>query len=144
MRCNWPSCPIPAKYTPVVEIPCIRSRFVIPPIDVDEAKLLLSRGLLERFGLSPHKFYQQYEASVKDFEDGTVTVRSEPTILIGREVCQTHKDTYNLFNWIQRKEWAALREAARCHGVEMPAGELLVVKFMPVGWTPQCRLVMER
>jgi hypothetical protein len=82
---------------------------------------------------------RQYESLLNEYNRVKTDMikTDEPTYLLGKEVCQKHKDTYNFFNWFRRSEWGYLREAARAHGYELPTPELLVVQFRPVGWLPQ-------
>ncbi len=75
--------------------------------------------------------------TVQEIEDGTFRAADKPTYLIGHEVCETHRNNYNLMDWIRPQEWALLREAAHSKGFNIPEQALAVIKFMPLGWTPE-------
>lgn len=136
MRCNYPNCRDVAEYTPVIEVPTIRSKGVIPPTrpnpSVHAPDLQFS--------------FQRYEELLAEAKlaEGQMVISQTPTMLIGREVCKMHKAKYNLFDWFKRSEWEVMREAARHHGCIIPESHLIQIKFMPVGWTPQGGLVIER
>lgn len=102
--CQYPNCRSKALWTPVVELPTIRT-----------------------------------------LGDSSVMIRTErPTVLLGREVCQAHRDSYNLTDWVSAADWALLDEAARANGFELPSAVLTVVQFRPVGWTPTRHFELER
>lgn len=136
MRCNYPNCGMKAEWTPVVEVPTIRSVGVIKPTvpnpNVHAPDLQFS--------------FQRYEELLAEakLREGQMIVSETPTMLIGREVCTLHKRKYNLFDWFKRSEWEVMREAARAHGCIIPESHLIQIKFMPVGWTPAGGLVIER
>lgn len=136
MKCNYPTCREPASYTPVIELPTIRSIGVIMPT-VPNRKVH-APDLEFSFGR-----YEELLADAKS-RSGTVTVSETPTYLLGREVCRRHKEKYNLFDWFKISEWEVVRETARAHGCIIPEARLLVIKFMPVGWRPTGGLLMER
>lgn len=68
----------------------------------------------------------------------------KPTLLIAKEVCQQHRDTYNLVDWIKPSDWTALQEVAMCNGYTLKEASLIDVRFYPVGWEPQRYMELER
>lgn len=69
---------------------------------------------------------------------------TQPTYLLGREVCQRHRDTYNLLEWFGQADWSQLQEAARANGYLIPAPKLMTVEFRPLNWHPRNTLELER
>ena len=104
MKCQYPNCHQTARWTPIVELPTVRS-----------------------------------------VGDSLAMVRTDqPTILLCREVCEHHKQTYNLAQWINEADWQYIREAARESGYAIPSIELVTVQFRPVGWHPRNTIPIER
>ncbi len=136
MKCNYPNCNTMATFTPVIEVPTIRSKGVIKPTipnpNVHAPDLQFS--------------FQRYEELLADakLRENQMVISETPTYLIGREVCRFHKEKYNLFDWMKRSEWEVMREAARHHGCIIPESHLIQIKFMPIGWTPKGGLAMVR
>ena len=104
MTCQYPNCYHVALYTPVVELPTIRTS-----------------------------------------GDSTTFVETDqPTTLLMREVCQAHRDIYNLSDWIPPADWAYIQEAARSRGYQIPRPDLIIVTFRPIGWKPRRTIPLER
>ena len=61
---------------------------------------------------------------------------THPTFLLGKEVCQRHRDDYNLSEWIHTGDWAALQDLAHENGFHLPPLGIVTVQFRPIGWTP--------
>lgn len=133
MRCNYPNCRSDALYTPVVELPTIRTRGVIKPL---LSNLVHDPLALRRAGFNRNQMIRQYEESIRTFaaDENERVYTDRPTMLLCKEVCRVHKESYNLFNWIRRSEIHAIREAARHYGVEIQADNMIVIKFQPIGW----------
>lgn len=104
MKCQYPNCHKLALWTPVVELPTLRTAG----------------------------------------DEGEMVKTDRPTVLLGREVCQDHRDTYNLADWMPAGDWAVLQEAARANGYVIPDAPLIGVQFRPVGWKPNRTLEVER
>lgn len=69
---------------------------------------------------------------------GNVTATAtQPTYLLCREVCEDHKKTYALSDWVSESDWKALQESAREVGFHIPEILVVVVQFMPLGWQPK-------
>lgn len=69
----------------------------------------------------------------------------KPTLLVFHEVCQHHKETYNLSYWIQPHEWAEVQKEAKQRGFEIPDINIIQVHFRPIEWEPSMRyLEVER
>lgn len=96
MNCCYPNCRALAIWTPVVEVPTLRS--------VGEGQAMVET--------------------------------TRPTLLICREVCDTHKDSYNLADWISLHDWQAMQEAAEANGYFIPNVGTIGVSFRPVDWHP--------
>lgn len=135
MNCNWPNCRLPALWTPVIEVPTVRTVGLIKP----QLSPLLRQGrTMAKFKLNPHRIVAQYEALMRSYNldlDKMVNT-DQPTYLIGREVCNDHKTTYNILDWIRAADWIVLREAAQHYGYDLPPAGLVRVKFQPLGWKP--------
>lgn len=61
---------------------------------------------------------------------------AQPTILVGKEICQTHRDSYNLKDWLSAGDWKAMQDLAHETGFHLSNMDLVVVRFHPLGWTP--------
>lgn len=72
---------------------------------------------------------------------GQAMVQTEkPTYLLGKEVCQHHKETYNLGDWISKGDWEALQDLAHQSGYHIPEVDIMGVEFRPIGWEPSRHL----
>lgn len=70
--------------------------------------------------------------------EGNVTASTaQPTFLLCREVCEDHKATYALSDWISETDWKYVQEAAAEEGLSIPSIQLVGVRFMPLGWHPK-------
>lgn len=65
---------------------------------------------------------------------------TQPTILVGKEVCQQHRDSYNLKEWMSAGDWTALQDLAHEQGYHLPEMGVILVRFHPLGWTPKRHL----
>lgn len=63
----------------------------------------------------------------------------KPTLLLFLEVCQHHKETYNLSYWMQPHEWEGIQKEARQRGYEIPDVTIIQVHFRPIDWEPSMR-----
>lgn len=77
-------------------------------------------------------------------ESNEMVVTDKATHLLFKEVCQKHKDNYNILDWFQGNDWDYVQEAARHHGRYIPDPHLIEVMFKPIGWTPNRSLELER
>lgn len=143
MTCNYPLCKQPALYTPVVEIPTIRTVGMHKPVLTQAAR---DPFLMQSIGLSTPIAIRQYEIATEDYRlhSNDMVKTDKPTYLLGREVCQLHRDTYNLFDWFGANEWDHLVEAARHRGFDLPLASNVIITFRPVGWRPGQTMEMER
>jgi len=83
--------------------------------------------------------------TVRTAGDSTEMVRtSKPTTLLCREICDHHRATYHLTDWIHAGDWAALQDVARASGYTLLAADLITVQFMPLYWTPKNGLELSR
>lgn len=62
---------------------------------------------------------------------------NKPTILLGKEVCQRHRDNYNLADWIPEGDWEAMEDVAHMNGYALKPMALVTINFRPLGWTPK-------
>lgn len=119
MTCNYPLCRLSAMFTPVVVVPTIRTVGMHLP---NLHPLSTDHDFMRMIGLDSGMAIRQYEAAMEDYRlhSDDMVKTDRPTYLIGREVCQAHRDTFNLFDWFHASEWVHLQEAARsldttCH-----------------------------
>lgn len=104
MTCAYPNCRVVAVWTPVIELPTLRSQ-----------------GM-----------------------EHTMVETKRPTTLLCQPVCQGHRDTYNLADWIKTGDWAALQDLAHEKGYHIPEITLIAVQFRPLDWHPRHSLELER
>lgn len=104
MKCNYPNCSDPALWTPVIELPTLRS--------VGDSQAMVQT--------------------------------SRPTTLICREVCERHKQSYLLSDWIKAGDWDAMQNLAHEKGLHIPSIYLMAIQFKPIGWTPKRTLELVR
>lgn len=105
-RCGYPNCYADAVWTPVIELPTIRT--------------------------------------AGEGDEATFVETDQPTTLLFVVVCQRHRDSYNLKDWLNRGDWTALQDVARDRGLNIPTPDLIQVRFMPLGWTPRRTLEVAR
>lgn len=118
MKCNYPNCRQDALWVPVIALPTVRI-----PADIQHER---PDGVI-----------------VTERQDPIKT--TEPTYLLGKEVCMAHKLTYKVMDWISKSDWKALQEAAHENGFHIPTGELIQVSWQELDWTPgQTHLELER
>jgi len=141
MKCNYPLCPRPAMWLPVISIPCIRTVGVEKP---ELSHLVHDQSAMRKFGLDPAQHIRMYEDRLKEWKQSqnTLAHTDQPTILLGREVCEAHRLTYKFLDWFGVVDWEALLEAARSHNVVLDSVSI-TVQFKPVGWEPGVKY-MER
>lgn len=82
--------------------------------------------------------------TIRTNPEGDLVHTTEPTYLLGKEVCQAHRGSYNFFDWFKMSDWEVMREAARHYGLSIPRPDLLIVQFKPVGWEPKHTIEVER
>lgn len=64
---------------------------------------------------------------------------ADPTIITAPEVCQRHKETYDLTYWLKPQDWAKMNDVARSQGRKLEDQKLIQIRWRPVGWTPQAK-----
>ncbi len=69
-------------------------------------------------------------------DEKAMVLTTQPTLLLFVPVCQEHRDSYNLTEWISAGDWAAMRDVAHQNGYFIPQAELIAVEFKPIGWEP--------
>lgn len=69
-------------------------------------------------------------------DEKAMVVTKQPTLLLFVTVCQEHKETYRLTDWIAVGDWDAMRDVAHENGYAIPEPSLIVVEFKPLGWAP--------
>ena len=102
--CAYPGCYHAALWTPVIELPTLRTAG----------------------------------------DSNAIVQILRPTTLLCQEVCQIHRDTYHLGEWIRKADWSAIRDLAKENGYLLPIADLITVQFRPMGWTPPRTLEVER
>lgn len=65
-----------------------------------------------------------------------MVVTRQPTLLLFVTVCQEHKETYSLTDWIAVGDWDAMRDVAHENGYHIPEPNLIEIQFKPLGWAP--------
>lgn len=60
----------------------------------------------------------------------------QPTILVGKEICQQHRESYVLLDWMSAGDWTAMQDLAHENGLYLSDIDLITVRFYPIGWTP--------
>lgn len=69
--------------------------------------------------------------------DNTAMVpTTRPTLLLFVPVCQEHRDTYALTDWISPGDWTAMQDVAHEKGLHIPDPTVIGVEFKPLDWTP--------
>jgi hypothetical protein len=139
MNCSYPLCRQPALWKPVIAIPTVRSIGLIKP---ELSPLINQTAIFDRNLLDRNMTIRQYEASMDDYKqhESDMVTTSRPTILIGRPICERHKASYKLSDWISEADWSHLQEMARHYGFDLEASVIITVLFKPLGWKPQRRL----
>lgn len=134
-RCSYPNCRYDAMWTPVVEIPTMRTVGTIKPT---LTPLVHDEALMRRAGLNRNLTIRNYENALADFKArvNQLSPTTKPTYLIGQVICHKHKANYNLSHWFEERDWDRLREAARSRGFELLPIQIMPVQFKPVGWLP--------
>ena len=143
MNCNYPLCHTPALFVPVVEIPTVRTVGLHKP---QLSHMAMDPFFMESIGLNAGVAISQYEeadAYYKLHSDDLVHT-DKPTYLIGKEICQKHRDSYKLADWFTEAEWKHLREAAYEKGFFLPSVDIVIITFKLLGWTPKQSLEMVR
>lgn len=135
MNCTYPNCRNKPLYHPVVSIPTLRTVGVHKPV---LSPLVHDLAAMHKFGLSQGKAIQQHEEQVTYYMDmvNRMVETTEPTYLIGQPICEQHKATYKLTDWIKESDWGYLRQAAAHFGLMLPEAALVIITFKPLGWTP--------
>ena len=143
MICTYPTCRQVAIFTPVVEIPTIRTvgvnKPVLPTIITDVKRL-------KEAGFNQSQLINQHVAAMDDYISccNEIVKTDKPTYLICREVCQSHRDTYRLQDWFLPSDWRLMQEAAHSKGFHLEDSSIITVTFRPIGWLPQQTIELER
>lgn len=135
MNCYYPLCRQPALFTPVVEVPTIRTVGIAKPV---LPRLVLDSSVMKRAELDQRIAIDAHVAAMKDYIEhrNDVVHTDRPTYLICREVCQKHRDSYVLQDWFQASDWKVMQEAARSRGFHLEDSGIITVTFKPIGWLP--------
>lgn len=78
-------------------------------------------------------------------ETSEMVQTDKPTYLLFPEVCERHRQTYNLMDWFSSvHDWRYIQEAARANGYLVPEPNLMPVEFKPLYWNPKHTIPIER
>lgn len=135
LRCNYPNCRLDAMWTPVVEVPTMRTVGVVKP---ELPARINDQQFLTLAGFARNILIRNYEDAMADFKArvNQMVQTDKPTYLVGRAICGKHKARYNLAHWFNENDWGRLREMAKLYGFELQPIQIMPVAFKPVGWTP--------
>lgn len=75
--------------------------------------------------------------TVRESSSGNMVETGDPTLLLMPEVCQRHKDDYNLTYWFPEDSWERMRAEAKNRGYAFPEAKMIEIQFRPVGWEPK-------
>lgn len=135
MNCYYPLCRQQALFTPVIEIPTIRTVGITKPV---LPRLVMDSSVMKRAELNQQLAIEAHVAAMEDYitHRNDMAVTDQPTYLICKEVCQFHKERYNLQDWFAAADWKTMQEAAYAHGFHLQDTSVIAVTFRPIGWLP--------
>jgi hypothetical protein len=143
MKCNYPSCnkksPDDKLWVPVISIPTIRTVGMIEPV---LSPLVHNGQLMQKMELDLNMTIRNYQLAVADYRQhcNDMVETSDPTIYLGREVCDLHKALYRFMDWFGRKDWERMVEAARTKGVMLDTKDISLT-WEDEGFEPAKRFI---
>jgi hypothetical protein len=142
-RCNYPICTCLALWVPVIRIPTVRRVGLREP---ELSPLVENAHAFNATELDRRMHIQQFEENTRYYKQhaSDIVVSEKPTLLVGQPICDTHRQSYLLSDWITEIEWKHLREGAKAHGLNIDPTVMITVLFRPVGWKPRRYLEVER